>query len=433
MTQIQTSNASNLPLDVISEIFKNYSTPLAIDLQPNSFPWFLGHICARWRKVFLSMSTHFWGNIAITFTRVKKPFQNSAAFFERAMDKLNFCLKCNEGCPLSVSFKMGSHYIQEYAYVIDILDLLIAQSMRWFKAVLYIHVPELQRLHQIKGRTPLLQSLDIAQVELLERNSNVGSVYERFADTFEDCPSLTRLQLVMFDIKKWKFNWSSIVVLQLNLSTTLDQLVAILSQSVHLEELQVDWRKESDSELIDVARSMITLPSLKKLTVSDNVFGVLTTPGLEYLSIAFRWNNHDGTATAFLRRSSCPLGHLVLREPSRANAVEVLSAIPGLSVLEIYQYNGVEELIKLLNCHLPGGLLMCQLKSLQLHIGGQLTPKDVVELSTMVASRARSVEVDGLQELVLWGKHGCKVDLTILQSQCEEEDVKLTVFEHDDF
>lgn len=54
----------------------------------------------------------------------------------------------------------------------------------------------------------------------------------------------------------------------------------------------------------------------------------------------------------------------------------------------------------------------------------------VVELSTMVASRAQNVEVDGLQELTLslafsWLRF--RLDFTILKSQCDEEDVKLTI------
>ena len=54
--------------------------------------------------------------------------------------------------------------------------------------------------------------------------------------------------------------------------------------------------------------------------------------------------------------------------------------------------------------------------------------EEVVELSTMVASRAQNIKVDGLQELTLWANYSyVKIDLTILQSQCEEQDVKLTV------
>jgi hypothetical protein len=435
MSQIPTSKALNLPLDIISEIFKNFSTPVAIDWQPKSFPWFLGQICARWRKVFLSMSAHFWGNIEIDVWGAKKPFPDSVASFERALDILNFCLKCNEGCLLSFSFKMGIHCVQEYAYVTDILDALIAQSMQWSKAELGLQVAEFQRLHQVKGHIPRLQSLAVAQVEFLHFTPN-ESIYERFADTFEDSPSLTHLQLYLSDIKGWKFDWSSIVVLRLNIWTNADYLVAVLSQSVRVEDLDVDWRNDSnsdsDSELIDIARSMITLSSLRKLTIHKNVcsvLGVLTAPSLEHLSLCS--GGHVEAVTAFLRRSSCPLGHLELRYClSPAVAAEVLSVIPGLPSLMIDEYNEDDGLIKLFNCNLPEGALLIgpRLKSLQVDFVEGLKQGGVVELSTMVASRAQNVEVDGLQELTFWADF-CqgKVDLTILQSQCGEHDVKLIV------
>ena len=130
MTQIQTSKILNLSTEIITEIFKNFSTPVIIYLRRSMyFPWFLGQICARWRLVFLSMSTHFWGNIAISF------FGGTAhpGLFKRAWDMLNFCLKNSEECqcPLSFSFGTGGSYYKKYSYVIDILDALLARSMRW--------------------------------------------------------------------------------------------------------------------------------------------------------------------------------------------------------------------------------------------------------------------------------------------------------------
>lgn len=257
------------------------------------------------------------------------------------------------------------------------------------------------------------------------------SVYERFSDTFEDSPSLTHLQLHISDIKAWKFDWSSIVVLRLEILTNADYLFAVLSQPLRVEELDVDWRNDSDSdlELIDIAQ--ITLSSLRRLTIRwdvRTVLGSLTAPSLEHLSLCSE--GHAGAVTAFLRRSSCPLRHLELQSPlSPAVAVEVLSVLPGLSSLRIHAYN-VDKLIKFFNCNLPESALMLvpRLKSLQVQFMGGLKQGEVVELSSMVASRAQNVEVDGLQELTFWTDR-CqgKVDLTILQSQCEEQDVKLTV------
>ena len=389
------------------------------------------------------MSTHFWGNIEINVYKANKPFPLSVAYFERALDILDFCLKCNEGCPLSFSFSMGAHYTEEYLYVMDILDALLAQSMRWVKVDLCIQAAEVARLHCIKGRMPLLQSLVLAQREQFndwrEFSMPIDPGFARFIDAFEDSPSLTHLELYVSNIKGWKCDWSSMVVLRLKLLSTADGLVAALSQSMHLEELEVTWLSystdsDSDSEPIDIALSMITLSSLKKLTLPWNVFdvlGMLTAPGLEHLSIKFRnQDEHAGIVTAFLRRSACQLEHFVLDSANPAVTVEVLSAIPGLPSLEIRQYNRVDGIIKVFNCNIPEGALLIgpRLKSLQIHLMGDLQQREVAELSTMVASRAQRDEVDALQELTLCAEYSwITIDFAILKSQCEEQGVKLTV------
>ena len=386
--------------------------------------------------MFLSMSTQFWGNIEINVCKAHKPFPLSVTYFERALDILNFSLKCNEGCPLSLTFWMGAHYTEEYLYAIDILDALCAQSMRWVKADLCIPAAEVPRLrHHIRGRIPLLQSLNFVQRELEDWanfSMPINPGFARFADAFEDSPSLTHAELYMSSIRGWKCDWSSMVVLRLGSLSTADGLIAALSQSMRLEELEV--ATNSVSEPIDIPQSMITLSSLRTLKLPWNVFDVLrvlTAPGLERLSIKFsNRNEHASIVTGFLRRSACPLGHLVLEYASPAVAVEVLSAIPGLPSLEIRYYNNVDEIIKVFNCNLPEGALLSgpRLRSLKVHLEGDLKQGEVVELSAMVASRARNVEVDVLQELTLWAEYSwMKLDFAILQSQCEGQGVKLTV------
>ena len=164
-----------------------------------------------------------------------------------------------------------------------------------------------------------------------------------------------------------------------------------------------------------------------------DVLGLLTAPGLEHLSIQFGdLDKHARVVRAFLLRSSCPLGYLVLQSASPPLAVEVVSAIPGLPSLEIRQYSNIDGIIKLFNCNLPEGVLLLgpRLKSLKFILLGCLKQEEVVELSTMVASRARNVKVDGVQTLTLWAAlswMNTRINLAILQSQCEEQGVKLTV------
>jgi hypothetical protein len=187
--------------------------------------------------------------LGINVCRANKPFPRSVAYFERALDILNFCLKCNEGYPLSFSFWMGTHYTEEYLYVIDILDALLAQSMRWAKVDLRIQAAEIPRLHVIKGRMPLLQSLVFAQTELEDFFMPIDPGFARFVDAFEDSQSLTHLELYMSNINGWKCDWSSVAVLRLKSLSTADGLVAALSQSIRLEELEVTWQKYSPNSV----------------------------------------------------------------------------------------------------------------------------------------------------------------------------------------
>ncbi|KAF8347375.1 hypothetical protein F5887DRAFT_955412 [Amanita rubescens] len=401
ITQTQTSKAMKLSPEIVSEIFKNFSTTVIIH-KPQLFPWFLGQICAEWRSVFLSSSTQFWGYIEID--HVKKAFPGSVHYFKRALDILNFCLKCSQGCPLSFMFRMSlyPYYADEYAYVVDILNALITQSMRWLKAEIYfLPVTELQRLHCVKGRVPLLQSFFLSLPGDLWGRRDLGplQVDERFAGTFEQSPNLKHLRLS--DMRLSKFHWTSIESFRLRSLTDAGKLFAALSQATSLEELEIAW---------------ITLPSLKKLVLqTHNILGALTAPGLEHLSVNFRGRKEQiTTIPSFVHRSSCSLKHLSLWSSEPAATVELLSHIPGLSSLLS---------IKFLDCDMPEGasLVAPRLKSLEMETRTELN-------TAMVASRARNPGVDGLQKLSLRTDSTRSTgDLTTLQEQCEKNNVKLTV------
>jgi hypothetical protein len=436
ITQTQTSKAMKLSPEIVSEIFKNFSTAVIIH-KPQLFPWFLGQICAEWRNVFLSLSTQFWGYIEIDIFLGKKAFPGSVPYFKRALDILNFCLKCSQGCPLSFMFRMSSsqYYADEYAYVVDIFNALITQSMRWLKAEIYfLPVTELQRLHCVKGRVPLLQSFFLSLPGDLWRRRDLEplSVDERFADTFEQSPNLKHLRLS--DMRVSKFNWTSIESFQLRSLTDAGKLVAALSQATSLKELEIGLGDTFGEPInINNAQSMVTLPSLKKLVLhTHNILGALTAPGLKHLSVNF-WRRKEQiiTVASFVHRSSCSLEHLSLWSSEPAATMKVLSHIPSLSSLLICDDPlGLQSSIKFLDCDMPEGasLVAPRLKSLEMKTQRELNTSLLMELSAMVASRARNPGVDGLQKLSLRTDSTRSMgDLTTLQEQCEKNNVKLTV------
>ena len=430
-TQIRTSKAMKLFPEVVSEIFKNFSTTVIIH-KPQLFPWFLGQICAGWRNVFFS-STRY---IEIDVSGMKQ-FPDSAAGFERTLDILNFCLKCSKECPLSFTFRMSTgYYAGEYAYVIDILNALISQSMRWLTAEFHsLPDVELQRLHCVKGRTPLLQSLVFRHREVWSDCSTIKPVDERFTGPFKQSPSLQRLQLSdMMTISE--FHWSSIESFWLRSLTDAEagKLVTALSQATSLKVLFIGRGDISRHPIdIDDAQSMVTLPSLKKLTIDGhNILGVLTAPGLEHLFFNFgKRKEQIMTISSFVDRSSCPLKRLSLWYSEPAATVDVLLHIPGLSSLLLrHNHDGIRGSIKFLDCDMPEGasLVVPRLKSLKMEITARLDTSLLMEISAMVTSRARNPGVDGLRELSLrTNSTKPRGDVTILKKQCKLHNVKLIV------
>ena len=431
--------AMDLPPDILREILKNFSTQHVVVHNPTSFPWFLGHICAGWRQLFLSMAMEFWGNLVIDLPAVKKKFPHSVAHFERTGEILDFCLTCNEGYPLSFSFRMrDSHFSEEYSHVTDMLDALIKQSMRWLKVEFHLRDAELQRLHHVKGHTLLLQSLELRRfAEDIWFDAPVKPVAERFADTFSNSPCLAQLRLS--SLSTWKFDWSTIHVLDLRSPrpTDIENILAVLPQATRLADLQIGTIYRSENYEGDW--NMITLPCLKKLTILDKaMLGTLTTPALEYLSINISDGfGHDpveisieATIAAFFRRSCFPLEFLELWNVTPVVIGEVVPLFPNTLIrFELNEYEP-ELLVELLNCDLPMSTppIAPRLKSLVISCMKMPHQEFITRLIAMVDSRARNLKADGLQDLVVCPEHTrVEVDLTALQSKCEEHNVRLTV------
>ncbi|KAF8347378.1 hypothetical protein F5887DRAFT_1072375 [Amanita rubescens] len=426
--------AMKLPLDVVREIFKIFSTPMAI-CKPKVFPWFLGQICSGWRNAFLSMSEHFWGDLVIDLSPIKNPFRfpSSVTYYERALDILKICMDHSAGHPLSIYLFMdSSYYAEEHIFVVDILEALIGQSMRWQKVHFHLQEVELQRLQRVKGHIPLLQSITLTRIyDPYFSWTPVKPVNERFADSFSDSPSLTHLHISA--ITTWKFDWSSILVLKL-LEPLMDieNLLSILPQATRLEELELGRVNDYSRPIHERIQNVVTLPSLKK-TVFHGLYilDVLAAPNLVHLSLircGSSYGDIDASIVPFIRRSSCLLEHLQLWNVEPAIVAKVLPLLHSLIRLQCHSTD-LEGLITSLNCDLPGNEppRVPRLKSLEVS-PDELHQKLVAGLSAMVASRARNPKVDVLQELVVStdGSH-TDVDLTALQMKCEEQGVNLTV------
>jgi len=374
---------------------------------------------------------HFWGDLVIGLSPIKNSFQfpSSVTYYERALDILKICMDYSAGHPLSIYLFMdSSYYAEEHIFVVDILDALIGQSMRWQKVHFHLQEVELQRLHRVKGHLPLLQSITLTRI--YDPYYAGKLVNERFADSFSDSPSLTHLHVSA--ITTWKFDWSLILVPKL-LEPLMDEenLLSILPQATRLEELELGGANDYSRPIHERIRSVVTLPSLKKLVFHGlYMMGVLAAPNLVHLSLVSYGSSYgDGPAKAlivsFIRRSSCPtVEHLQLWGLRPGIVAEVLPLFPSLIRLQVHSRD-LKGLIASLNWNETPRVP--RLKSLEISSPDYLHRESVAGLSAIVASRARNPEV-GLQELVV-STHGSPfdVDLMVLQQKCDEQGVKLTV------
>jgi len=217
----------------------------------------------------------------------------------------------------------------------------------------------------------------------------------------------------------------------------MGNIFTILPQATHLEELYLG--KIYKSENYEGVWNMITLPSLKKLTILDKtMLWALTAPALEYLSLNITDPFGDGpveitieaTIAAFFRRSPFPLEFLELWNVTPVVIGEVVPLLPTTLIrLELFEYEA-ELLVELLNCDplQSTSPIAPRLKSLGISCLKMLHQELITELIAMVDSRARNSKVDGLQDLVVCPEHDrVEVDLAALQTKCQEHKVNLTI------
>ena len=93
------SIAQNIPEDVICEVFTHF--PVRLDVVGSGcFPWYLGHICSKWRVAFLS-TPQFWNYNRICGNTISVHDQRK---MKRITDIVTFFLEQNPGCPFDLQY-----------------------------------------------------------------------------------------------------------------------------------------------------------------------------------------------------------------------------------------------------------------------------------------------------------------------------------------
>jgi hypothetical protein len=279
---------SDLPTEILREIFAYFSSPLRVS-QAYRFPWYLGQVCSRWRALFFSMQSTFWRKIEIG--RDYNPWLGRLMPSpERVTTILAFFLNNRtQGAPFSFSFFHPNGYRQEKKHMRRILKDLLDYSRQWEEVSIRLQLADLNLLRDAKGHLPLLKRLDI-----VVDNDYRGMVPHPSLTIFEDAPLLTHV--VVGGIFAWEFDWPSLTILSIGYLQNLTRTFAILQKTVNLVELTVSHVVYNG----DVAISgLIHLPHLKYLfTRGDGLLTVLETPALRRLEI---WTSQDASSVAKAR------------------------------------------------------------------------------------------------------------------------------------
>jgi hypothetical protein len=316
-----------VPIEILQEVFKLCFSPPLVAYDAGKFPWYLGHVCSRWRALFFSMRSTFWNEIIIDDLRhntADKHIEGIVAFF---LDRT-----C--GKPFSFIY---SHAFRTY----DIRKIL-AHSEQWEKACIRLEPYELEYLCDIKGRLPLLEELDIS---ICSGKVN-GHWRTEAANIFEDAPLLTHVVLCDAPGGPFKFNWSSLTVVSFEqIEETTKNFLPILRETINLVELRIghDFPEDPDSK----EGRLIHLPHLERLSINEVAFlTILETPSLQQLKLNFSDCSRSdidrvGITGAFLRRWGIKLSALVIERGHATTAKAILSLTPELDKLALLNVSHV--------------------------------------------------------------------------------------------
>jgi hypothetical protein len=336
---------TDIPTEILQEVFKqSLALPLRaqsrkLDL-PSRFPWYIGHVCSRWRSLFLSMRSTFWNRIEIELWHDNYSGQEESPKSEIVA----FFLDCTRGAPFSFSFQSvrrdGCLKQDPYNIPLAILMHLLVHSDQWNEVSFQLLSSEVGCLSAAKGRLQLLKELEITIIK-----DNHQGIQSMATNIFEDAPLLTHITLCDDSVRRFKFNGSLLTIVILKSLTHHKNIHAILKviQAINLVELHIVETYMDDLHI--EGGELIHLPCLELLDVGGvQLLTVLETPTLRHLVIDL-WqddnsdssrlaNLHDAhIIIAFLRRLGIKLTTLRIYGGCATPVEEILLLMPEVDML----------------------------------------------------------------------------------------------------
>ncbi|KAF7308025.1 hypothetical protein MKEN_01164500 [Mycena kentingensis (nom. inval.)] len=316
-TQLRASFSAlrRLPAELLCAVFLEATRPSQRETLTSGLrrypPWYLGHICRRWRTTALAYRA-LWDTLYVSPDSKVQPMRELLA-------------RVGPNAALQICFDDIKDVL---ALDAQALALALTTSPRWI-AVNFTAVADWSWTTVLAGAMPRLE-----RVEMLE-NSSAADVP---ADLFASCPQIRQALLVGTHVTDFtldiQMDWSQLTHLRVALMP--DEHFEILGVATNLVECVFGTSGRGASRGYD--HPNLSLPYLRALRTEDApLLAILTAPQLEELAV---WSETDGLVNEdmayilpFLNRSKCPIRRLALFECA-ADIDTIVSVLRPLTALE---------------------------------------------------------------------------------------------------
>jgi hypothetical protein len=337
--RVESSPLEQLPQEVLAQVF-TYAGGSRIVLPPrrNSWPWKLGHICSRWRKILWN-TPELWGVIEITLRRRKT---NLTASWLRNMESTLDDILSRRNSPLSLALILRHQSDKTFLSIFNIIrphlcrfDSLTVHPFPFKYLQLLLQLPA--------GSLPLLETLDVhathpvtvqLDVSSLQSATNLRRVFLEFEDiNLTQSPSFPLPWGRLTDLSFGQIQPDILFILQhspflINLELKIYESPPPNSSFLFHEHLQSLFITTEGDIQWNTMLEPLVVPSLEHLTVSC----------LNRRTWQQKWS--PGVLISLIDRSRCPLQTLAIHEGifriSEANEPSphtLLQRLPSLTTI----------------------------------------------------------------------------------------------------
>ncbi|KAJ7915154.1 hypothetical protein B0H13DRAFT_2658936 [Mycena leptocephala] len=276
-------------------------------------PWWLTHICQRWRAVARGYG-YLWSHIEIDTTRIARGTQQICF----PLAALESQLELSADFPLDISFQSHIYHAHDDTVL---LQPLARHSNRWER--LHISASMLPAIPEIRGNLAKLQYLHVV-------NPRSNREYPPNTDNimmFAIAPQLREALLPRSPVLS--VPWHQLT--RVGVESGTQSLLELLPQLHHVTDCDLAVHA---GDITSASDPIVILRRLRRLVLMDDrVSRFLETPNLESLEVVL----HFAAVPDFLSRSGCHLKILKLRWCFSEMAAfgDVLRGIPTLTHLEL--------------------------------------------------------------------------------------------------